>query len=52
MIPALKAAIAHYTHDSGWGVVRPPLTPLTAEQAQALAADLEQKGFVMPGIAQ
>lgn len=51
MIPALKAAIAHYTHDSSWGAVRPPLTALTTEQATALVADLQQKGFTMPGAA-
>ena len=51
MIPALKTAIAHYTHDSIWSTVRPPLTALTAEQANALVADLQQKGFTMPGAA-
>lgn len=51
MIPALKAAIAHHANDANWNTVRPPLTALTAEQAKALAADLHQKGFTMPGIA-
>ena len=51
MIPALKTAIGHYTNDSGWGTVRPPLTPLSAEQARALVEELQGKGFTMPGIA-
>jgi 4-hydroxy-tetrahydrodipicolinate synthase len=52
MIPALKAAIGHYTHDPRWGSVRPPLVPLTAEQVASLVADLEKKGFTMPGVAE
>jgi 4-hydroxy-tetrahydrodipicolinate synthase len=51
MIPALKAAIGHYTRDAGWGSVRPPLMSLTAEQVKALTEDLQRKGFTMPGIA-
>ncbi len=51
MIPALKAAIAHYGHDAPWATVRPPLVALTAEQAKALVAELEQKKFTMPGLA-
>jgi len=50
MIPALKAAIAHYGHDAPWAIVRPPLVALTREQAQALARELEQKRFAMPGL--
>jgi 4-hydroxy-tetrahydrodipicolinate synthase len=50
MIPALKAAIAHYTDDSGWGGVRPPLVALTAEQWQRLAESLKARGFAMPGL--
>ena len=36
MIPVLKAIIAHYRHDPGWSLVRPPLEALdgaTAERA-------------------
>jgi 4-hydroxy-tetrahydrodipicolinate synthase len=51
MIPSLKAAIAHFTQDSGWATVRPPLTALTAGQAQTLIKDLRAKGFSMPGAA-
>ena len=50
MIPALKAAIAHYAHDTPWAIVRPPLVALTPEQAQALLKELEQKRFAMPGL--
>jgi 4-hydroxy-tetrahydrodipicolinate synthase len=51
MIPALKAAIAHYGQDQPWATVRPPLAALTAEQASELVADLDQKCFAMPGLA-
>jgi 4-hydroxy-tetrahydrodipicolinate synthase len=51
MIPALKAAIAHYGKDAGWSIVRPPLVELTDEQAGALVAALDARRFVMPGLA-
>ncbi len=51
MIPALKAAIAHYGRDRSWATVRPPLVDLTAEQAKALLAELDQRTFTMPGLA-
>jgi 4-hydroxy-tetrahydrodipicolinate synthase len=50
MIPALKAAIAHYGNDAPWGTVRPPLVDLTPAQAKALMAELDQKDFTMPGL--
>jgi 4-hydroxy-tetrahydrodipicolinate synthase len=50
MIPALKAAIAHYGGDASWATVRPPLVELTAEQARNLVADLDACGFTMPGL--
>jgi 4-hydroxy-tetrahydrodipicolinate synthase len=50
MIPALKAAIAHYGGDRAWSKVRPPLVELTAEQWKALNADLHGHGFAMPGL--
>ena len=50
MIPALKAAIAHYGGDPSWGTVRPPLVDLTPEQSRALVAELDQKQFTMPGL--
>jgi len=50
MIPALKAAIGIHTGDDGWGTVRPPLVPLSAEQRTALGNALAGAGFTMPGI--
>ena len=50
MIPALKAAIAHYGADASWATVRPPLVELTQEQKASLAADLDKAGFAMPGL--
>jgi 4-hydroxy-tetrahydrodipicolinate synthase len=50
MIPALKAAIAHYGGDAAWVTVRPPLVELTPEQSRSLIADLDARGFTMPGL--
>ena len=50
MIPALKAAIAHWSGDAEWATVRPPLVALTREQAAALVADLKARNFDMPGL--
>ncbi len=50
MIPALKAAIAHYGSDPAWATVRPPLVNLAAEPAAALVAELDRRGFSMPGL--
>ena len=50
MIPALKAAIAHYAGDPEWLTVRPPLVELTLEQRARLVADLHAAGFDMPGL--
>jgi 4-hydroxy-tetrahydrodipicolinate synthase len=50
MIPALKAAIAHYGADPAWTAVRPPLTALTPEQAAALIGKLQAASFEMPGL--
>ncbi len=50
MIPALKAAIAHYGGDAAWSKVRPPLVELTADQSKSLIADLDACGFTMPGL--
>ena len=51
MIPALKAATAHHSGDSGWSRVRPPLVPLDEKQRAGLVADLDAIGFGMPGLA-
>ena len=50
MIPAMKFAIAHWSGHAPWATVRPPLVEVTAEQSEALIADLEQCGFAMPGL--
>jgi 4-hydroxy-tetrahydrodipicolinate synthase len=51
MIPALKAAVAHWSGDPGWARVRPPLVELSEEQSRSLIADLEKHDFSMPGLA-
>ena len=51
MIPALKAAVAHFGADPGWARVRPPLVELSEEQSSSLIAALEQHDFSMPGLA-
>jgi 4-hydroxy-tetrahydrodipicolinate synthase len=50
MIPALKAAIAHYAADADWMTVRPPLVELTSAQQAAMVKELGGVGFDMPGI--
>ena len=50
MIPALKAAIAHWGGDAGWGTVRPPLVALNRDQAGSLVTQLDAKRFNMPGL--
>jgi 4-hydroxy-tetrahydrodipicolinate synthase len=50
MIPALKAAIAHYGGDASWTTVRPPLVELTQAEATALVSQLDGKNFTMPGL--
>ena len=50
MIPALKAAIANYGDDAAWATVRPPLVELTPDQSKALATELDQRKFTMPGL--
>jgi 4-hydroxy-tetrahydrodipicolinate synthase len=51
MMAALKAVIAHWARDPEWAMLRPPLVELTPEQSGALIAELEQRGFDMPGLA-
>jgi len=50
MIPALKAAIAHYSGDESWVTLRPPLVELTSEQRTSLINELEGAGFNMAGL--
>ena len=50
MIPALKATVAHFTDDTQWRTVRPPLVALAEGQSSVLIESLLQKGFDMPGL--
>ena len=52
MIPALKAAVAHWGGQESWRTVRPPLVALTNEQSATLVAKLEAAKFTMPGLRQ
>src|SRR4249920_3884042 len=51
MMAALKAVIAHYARDPEWETMRPPLVELTDAQSKSLMAELEARGFDMPGLA-
>lgn len=50
MVAALKAVIAHFSEDTDWGRVRPPLMPLPDEQTAILIEQLKQLDFSMPGL--
>ena len=50
MIPALKAAIAHYGKDADWLTVRPPLVELDEAARTDLIERLDAVGFTMPGL--
>ena len=50
MIPALKAAVAHFGNDVQWRTCRPPLVELTAAQEETLITELKAAGFSMPGL--
>jgi 4-hydroxy-tetrahydrodipicolinate synthase len=50
MIPALKAAIAHYGEDPDWITVRPPLVEMDAAERAVLVEKLVAVGFTMPGL--
>ena len=51
MIPALKAAVAHFGNDAQWKTCRPPLVELTPQQEETLVTELKAAGFDMPGLA-
>src|SRR6188474_190555 len=50
MIPALKAAVAHFGNDPQWKTCRPPLVELNENQERELIQDLKAAGFSMPGL--
>lgn len=51
MIAALKQIMAHTRGRGEWLNLRPPLLPLSPDQATALVAELESAGFVLPAAA-
>ena len=50
MIPAMKAAVAHYSTSISWRNVRPPLDPFDDGQTETLINSLEAIGFTMSGL--
>jgi 4-hydroxy-tetrahydrodipicolinate synthase len=52
MMPALKAAVAHFSGDDAWMTLRPPLVALTPGQRAQLVDTLKLIDFTMPGLAQ
>lgn len=50
MIPALKAAVAHYPGDADWTTMRPSLVELDTAQRAKLIDDLSAINFAMPGL--
>ena len=51
MIPAMKAATAHFADDAVFANVRPPLVKLAPQPTAELLAALKALDFVMPGLA-
>lgn len=50
MIPAMKTAVAHFSKESTWESVLPPLIGLQPEQKVSLLSDLEKIQFSMTGL--
>ncbi|MGV0962791.1 MAG: dihydrodipicolinate synthase family protein [Polynucleobacter sp.] len=50
MIAGMKTAVAHFSKDSEWLRVRPPLMQLSADQQAKLLGELQQINFSMPGL--
>lgn len=50
MIPALKAATAHFSNDDHWCRVRPPIVELSTEQREQLEEAMRASGFKMAGL--
>ena len=50
MIPAMKAAVAHYSGMASWRNVRPPLDAFDDTQSRELIIALERVGFTMDGL--
>jgi 4-hydroxy-tetrahydrodipicolinate synthase len=50
MIPALKAAVAHFSDNPAWSAVRPPLMPLDDSEIATLFGALAEIDFAMEGL--
>jgi 4-hydroxy-tetrahydrodipicolinate synthase len=50
MIAGMKTAVAHYSKDSEWLRVRPPLVQLSADQQAKLLGELQKMNFSMTGL--
>jgi 4-hydroxy-tetrahydrodipicolinate synthase len=50
MIAAMKATIGGFRNDPQWRSVRPPLTPLSSDQADDLLEKLHELNFRMPDL--
>jgi 4-hydroxy-tetrahydrodipicolinate synthase len=50
MIPGMKAAVAHFSGNSDWLRVQPPLITLSESQKEQLIKDLAENNFVMSGL--
>ncbi len=50
MIAGMKTAVAHFSKDSEWLRVRPPLMQLSADQQAKLLGELQKINFSMPGL--
>lgn len=51
MIPAMKAAIAHFSNDPLWAAVRPPLVPLGEDKTRDLISAMQAIDFTITGLA-
>lgn len=50
MIAGMKTAVAHFSNDSEWLRVRPPLMQLSSSQQAKLLSELQSINFSMPGL--
>ena len=50
MIAGMKTAVAHFSKDSEWLRVRPPLMQLSPDQQAKLLGELQRINFSMPGL--
>ena len=52
LIPALKTIVSHYSGDTSWNRLRPPLVELTSADGEKLLSALRDIHFEMPGLQQ